>query len=114
VRTLHVPASLRDLGASPIHRVRAACLSVMPTTQPLTQVSNSMGGDLPGEVRMRWTCSCRLPEGEVLSRARSVETLEARSSGREVKHMDLTTVVIVLLVVALLGGGGWGYSRWRG
>jgi len=43
-----------------------------------------------------------------------VETLEARSSGREVKHMDLTTVVIVLLVVALLGGGGWGYSRWRG
>jgi hypothetical protein len=38
----------------------------------------------------------------------------ARSSGREVEHMDLTTIVIVLLVVAVLGGGGWGYSRWRG
>jgi len=37
----------------------------------------------------------------------------ARLSGREVGHMDLTTVVIVLLVVAVLGGGGWGYSRWR-
>lgn len=59
---------------------------------------------------MRWTCFCTFPGGEVLSRARSVETL----SGREVKHMDLTTIVIVLLVVAVLGGGGWGYSRWRG
>jgi hypothetical protein len=38
----------------------------------------------------------------------------ANASGREVEHMDLTTIVIVLLVVAVLGGGGWGYSRWRG
>ena len=37
----------------------------------------------------------------------------ASLSGREVGHMDLTTVVIVLLIVVVLGGGGWGYSRWR-
>ena len=34
-------------------------------------------------------------------------------SGREVGHMDLTTVLIVVVVLLVLGGGGWGYSRWR-
>jgi hypothetical protein len=62
---------------------------------------------------MRWIWYCILLEGEGGPRAPSAETPKKDFPGREVGHMDLTTVLLVLFVVVVLGGGGWGYSRYR-
>jgi len=111
-------------GWSPVHPWRRDAASY--------QLRNSTGPS-PSEARWKckwiWNCdvfrvtsdhSHGLPRAKAWGAARDRRVPHgtrgdagAKSSGREVGHMDLTTVLIVVVVLLVLGGGGWGYSRWR-